>query len=72
MAQPKNIGAAYNKREYWKGGVMGDIADQMLDGGMCEVCGVLLNGEGYPQLCAGCKRAEQEEQDKLARRRKGA
>ena len=36
---------------------MGDIADMMLDGTLCEGCGVLLaDGEsyGFPGLCDGC------------------
>lgn len=35
---------------------MGEIADLMLDGDICEVCGVELSeGNGYPQLCEACK-----------------
>lgn len=35
---------------------MGEIADMMLDGTMCQVCGVWLEQEpvGYPVTCAGC------------------
>lgn len=33
---------------------MGDIADMMLDGTMCEACGVFLddNGYGIPRYCS--------------------
>lgn len=35
---------------------MGEIADMMIDGTMCQVCGVFLNEEapGYPVTCGGC------------------
>lgn len=34
----------------------GEIADMMLDGTMCQLCGEFLDGEagGYPMYCAGC------------------
>jgi hypothetical protein len=36
---------------------MGDIADAMLDGDLCQYCGVYMEGgAGYPQTCAGCQR----------------
>ena len=36
---------------------MGEIAEMMLDGTLCEACGVLIIGEGeepagYPQYCS--------------------
>lgn len=36
---------------------MGEIAEMMLDGTMCCVCGEFLDGdeEGYPVTCEGCK-----------------
>jgi Zn finger protein HypA/HybF involved in hydrogenase expression len=36
---------------------MGDVADMMLDGTLCEGCGVYLEGEapGYPRYCTSCK-----------------
>ena len=42
---------------------MGDVADMMLDGTLCEGCGVFMDGEApdYPRLCADCakdRRAE--------------
>jgi hypothetical protein len=35
---------------------MGDIADMMLDGTLCEGCGEFLdeNPPGYPRRCIGC------------------
>jgi len=35
---------------------MGEIAEMMLDGTLCEGCGVYLDGEtvDYPRLCHGC------------------
>jgi hypothetical protein len=36
---------------------MGEIAELMLDGAMCQWCGeVLGDGDGYPVVCAGCQR----------------
>lgn len=37
---------------------MGDVADMMLDGTLCEGCGVFLNEDapGFPCYCAACKR----------------
>jgi hypothetical protein len=36
---------------------MGDIADMMLDGTLCEGCGVFLNDDvpGYPCRCESCR-----------------
>ena len=36
---------------------MGEIAEMMLDGTLCEGCGEFLdNGSpGFPQYCAGCR-----------------
>ena len=37
---------------------MGEIAEMMLEGIMCEECGEFIDdGEecGYPRLCAGCQ-----------------
>ena len=37
---------------------MGEIAEMMLDGTMCQACGEWMyegsDGPGYPQTCAGC------------------
>lgn len=37
---------------------MGEIADLMINGDICEGCGVELGGEGdgYPRRCSGCAR----------------
>jgi len=35
---------------------MGEIADMMLDGTMCECCGVFIGrAVGYPRYCRGCQ-----------------
>ena len=35
---------------------MAEIADQIINGDMCEICGVWLGeGNGYPRKCEGCK-----------------
>lgn len=37
---------------------MGEIADAIIDGELCEVCGVYLGeGDGYPKKCKDCERA---------------
>jgi hypothetical protein len=34
---------------------MGEIAEMMLDGTLCEGCGEYIgDGDGYPQYCAAC------------------
>ena len=35
---------------------MGDIADMMINGDLCEGCGVYLegDGEGFPRYCTSC------------------
>jgi hypothetical protein len=36
---------------------MGEIADMMLNGTLCQGCGVYLGSDnGYPTLCSSCKR----------------
>ncbi len=35
---------------------MGDIADLMINGDMCQTCGELLDGNGFPQFCDNCKK----------------
>lgn len=36
---------------------MGDIADMILEGELCECCGVYMGDAcGYPRKCAGCRR----------------
>lgn len=45
---------------------MGEIADMMLDGTMCQGCGVWLHdgddGPGYPGFCTGCSSGRRHEQ----------
>lgn len=36
---------------------MGEIADMMIDGEMCSLCGEYLGGgDGFSRLCAACQR----------------
>jgi hypothetical protein len=41
---------------------MGEIAEMMLDGTLCESCGVYLQGHarGFPRRCFDCKRDAQQ------------
>lgn len=36
---------------------MGDVADDMINGDSCQLCGVYFEepGEGYPRTCQGCE-----------------
>ena len=34
---------------------MGDIADMILEGNMCQGCGEILDGKGYPTFCPACQ-----------------
>ena len=47
---------------------MGEIADMMLDGTMCQGCGVWLHGgedgPGYPGYCSDCRRQERQEKSR--------
>lgn len=47
---------------------MGEIADMMLDGTLCERCGEYL-GEavGFPVICAACQRDEREGRQEVTR-----
>jgi len=40
---------------------MGEIADMMLDGTMCQQCGVWMHegedGPGFPQTCSDCRQS---------------
>ena len=40
---------------------MGEIAEMMLDGTLCQGCGLFLNEDppGYPVSCPECRRASQ-------------
>lgn len=39
---------------------MGEIAEMIIDGILCEQCGMLVDGEetGYPRLCGFCSGEE--------------
>ena len=39
---------------------MGDVAEMILDGFLCQVCGCLIDGEelGYPRECEDCEEGE--------------
>jgi hypothetical protein len=38
-----------------EGGVMGDIADDLISGRSCSWCGIIFEEEhGYPVVCLGC------------------
>lgn len=42
---------------------MGEIADLMLDGIICECCGIYLEeSTGYPSRCGGCSKDQDLEQ----------
>ncbi len=52
---------------------MGEIADMMLEGDMCTICGVLLeDGLPYPHPCPACENIERlglpEKKDKKRKR----
>lgn len=39
---------------------MGDVADMMLDGTLCQCCGVYLGEpQGYPVTCEECEQDEE-------------
>ncbi len=41
---------------------MGDIADMMLEGTLCEGCGVYMGDEcGFPRMCKGCAKDARED-----------
>lgn len=39
---------------------MGEIAEKILNGQLCEVCGAFVDGEepGYPRKCEDCENEE--------------
>ena len=51
---------------------MGEIADMMLDGTMCQGCGVWLHdgadGPGYPGYCRSCARDMRENEPSQSKR----
>ena len=42
---------------------MGEIADLIIEGDMCQLCGELMEGEGFPQTCAACLAGDDDEDD---------
>ena len=47
---------------------MGDIADAMLDGDLCQCCGVYMEGgAGLPQTCDSCLRVNTEAAQRVVR-----
>lgn len=44
---------------------MGEIAEMMLDGTICEWCGEFIDSDepGYPRLCPGCQAEKDKEDD---------
>jgi hypothetical protein len=50
---------------------MGDIAEMMLDGTLCEQCGTYMgNAIGYPRVCRGCNPAKPAPAAKKPKKRK--
>ena len=41
---------------------MGELAEMHLNGTLCEICGVFLDGEtsGYPRYCEDCQKQQKE------------
>lgn len=52
---------------------MGDIADMMLEGILCEQCGVYIDDRppGHPRLCRACARDEARRELEKLRQEKG-
>lgn len=53
---------------------MGEIADMMIEGDLCECCGVYLDspGEGYARRCASCSEPEKPQKKPKKEREKDA
>ena len=46
---------------------MGEIAEMMLDGTLCQWCGELIDDAmGFPTVCAGCQDSEGVDQHGVA------
>ena len=45
---------------------MGEIAEMMLDGTMCEQCGQFISDEpvGYPMVCDECETENEDDDDR--------
>ena len=51
---------------------MGEIAEMMLEGCLCECCGDFLgDGDGYPRRCCSCQKDEPETKGPRFPARKG-
>ena len=52
---------------------MGDIADMMLDGTLCEQCGEFIDDDegGSPRLCASCSQEKEKPVDVFPKRKPG-
>lgn len=53
---------------------MGEIADSMVNGFLCEMCGVYLDGEepGHPRQCEDCDDDKPKPKKKKKRKKKKA
>lgn len=48
---------------------MGEIADSILDGDFCQVCGEYIgDGDGFPQSCPSCRRPNEPDEDDIRQR----
>lgn len=53
---------------------MGDIAEMIVDGDLCQECGVFIEDEpspGHPRSCADCERDAQRADARKRRPRRG-
>jgi len=49
---------------------MGEIAEMMLDGSLCQDCGKVIddgNGEGFPVTCDSCLKQNDQQRFRIAR-----
>ena len=52
---------------------MGEYADMVIDGDVCECCGEYMGqGDGYARTCKACKREEREEKKRVQQEQKDA
>ena len=50
---------------------MGEIADMMLDGTLCQVCGVYMGeGDGFPVTCRACSDGDEEPEMEKPKKKK--
>ena len=53
------------RRDFNQEETMGDAADDILDGNVCESCGDWLgDGDGYPRKCGACARPKKKKETK--------